>query len=180
MPYYGYIYDFGGTPQFVGPGGTYPGWDDLAGKPKDKHAVADVDAYFATALNGKTWTGLDKTVQEQALAEAHRWLGSLCWKTGEACCGRDYDQALTMAVSELALLLAQNPQALITGLTANPGLYVSDQRLGDLGQSFAAFPGAEVKYGTRAPLLFQRLPWLADLLHCWVEYPGNARVLSRC
>jgi hypothetical protein len=177
--FYGQRYNDQGNPVFTGPIGTIPGLNDGATSATIPIAVDDVDAYFLTSLNGAAWAALTPDVKAAALKESQRWLGTLCMDPGADCCG-DFDAALLMATSELALVLAKNP-GIMTGINATPGLYVSDNRLGDLGQSYAAFPAGSTKYGANAPQILHKLPFIGDILGCWlVGSFGNSRVLSRC
>jgi hypothetical protein len=133
--------------------------------------VADLDAYFAASLNGAAWAALTPEVKEQALAEAQRWLATLCW-TGEGCCGRDYEAALLMATAELALALATEPGAII-GSGAVDGRWVKRERLDVLEQEYGLLADTSGQAGPagdgRYPLIIQRFPWLKDILGCWLQ-----------
>lgn len=143
-------------------------------------APADVDAYFLTSFNGPAWAALTQEEKDLALAEADRWLGTLCWDRTHDCCGRDYQQAVLAALAELALALHKDQTAVI-GSTLTVTGAVKRQKLGDLEREF--FPsanGAASRVGPNAPTILQRFPWLMDLIGCWVKVQGSSRVLSRC
>jgi hypothetical protein len=168
MPYYAHAYDMRGAPYFTGPAGTVPGWNDLAVKAKDPIKPADLDAYFTTSLSGAAWAALDKATQEAALAEAERWLATLCWKP-DGCCGRDFEAAYLMAVAELALALGNAPTALTGGL--GDGRWVKREKLDVLEQEFGLLSEADgiAAPGSKYPLIIQRFPWLKDILGCWLQ-----------
>jgi hypothetical protein len=166
--------------------------------------VAAVTAYLASVRPGSPWEALSPEQQAAGVMQATIQFESLCWqgercevdqpyawpRTGATCCDQELScevlpANIQVAFCELAAALGANPTLLFGAAptTVPTGLYVSDQRLGELGQSFAAFPagGGGTKYGVRAPMLFQRLPWMGELLECWVVGSwGAARVLSRC
>jgi hypothetical protein len=166
--------------------------------------VEDVTAYLASVRPGSPWEALSTEQQAAGVTQATIQFESLCWqgercevdqpyawpRTGASCCDQELScevlpKGVEVAFCELASALATNPTLLFGAppSTVPTGLYVSDQRLGELGQSFAAFPAGSggTKYGVRAPMLFQRFPWAGELLECWVVGSwGAARVLSRC
>lgn len=166
--------------------------------------VAAVTAYLAMVRPGSPWETLSPEQQGAGVAQATIQFESLCWqgsrceadqpyawpREGATCCETELScevlpKGIEVAFCELAAALAVNPTLLFGAAptTVPTGLYVSDQRLGELGQSFAAFPAGSsgTKYGANAPMLFQRLPWMGELLGCWVVGSwGASRVLSRC
>ncbi len=166
--------------------------------------VEDVAAYLATVRPGSPWETLTPEQQAAGVAQTVIQFESLCWqgsrcevdqpyawpRTGAACCETELTcdalpKGVEVAFCELAAALGANPTLLFGAApsTVPTGLYVSSNRLGELSQQFAAFPagGGGTKYGVRAPLLFQKLPWMGELLECWVVGSwGASRVLSRC
>jgi hypothetical protein len=128
--------------------------------------VADLDLYFQSSLNGAAWAALDPQVQEQALAEAQRWLATLCWNMQD-CCGRDYQNALLMATAELALALATEPDAVIGG--SSDGRWVKREKLDVLEQEYDLLRSSPSAPGSGYPLIIQRFPWLKDILGCWLQ-----------
>lgn len=127
--------------------------------------TADLDTYFATSLNGAAWFALDSQTQTAALAEAQRWLATLCWNK-EGCCGRDFEAALLMATAELALALATNPSAVI-GPPAD-GRWTKREKLDVLEVEYDLLRQAISAPGSKYPMIVQRFPWLKDILDCWV------------
>ena len=63
------------------------------------------------------------------------------------------------------------------------GLYVSKNQLGELVQEISAFPNATGSdcNSCSDPAIIRALPWLKDLLKCWLNNSGsgNARVIAR-
>jgi hypothetical protein len=168
--------------------------------------VAEVTAYLASVRPGSAWVALTPEQQAAGVAQATVMFESLCWqgsrcevdqpyawpRQGAWCCETELTcdtlpAGIRVAFCELAAILASNPMLLFGAapITVPTGLYVSDQRMGELGRSFAAFPSgsslATVKYGANAPMLLQKLPWMGELIGCHlVGSWGAARVLSRC
>lgn len=145
--------------------------------------VADATAYFLTTPRNAEWVAL--TDQQIWLNEAQKYLGQLCYDEDADCCGRVFADEWTAAVSELALALSKNPNAIIgSGATAGASGLVKRQKLGDLEVEYDNFQGQAAvtgKYGPQAPKVLQAFPWLGDFLGCWLNVPtGSSRVLSRC
>jgi hypothetical protein len=177
-------------------------FDPLA--PSPYPTVAEVTTYLMSVRPGSPWETLTPEQQAAAAQQATIQMENLCWegyrcdadqsfawpRTGAICCETELSCDVLMpagvqvAFCELAAALGANPMLLFGSapVAVPTGLYVSDQRLGDLGQSFAAFSaGSGPKYGVQAPMLFQKLPWMGELLGCWVVGSwGASRVLSRC
>ena len=178
-------------------------FDPLA--PSPYPTVAEVTTYLTAVRPGSPWEALTPEQQAAAVQQATIQMESLCWqgnrcevdqpfawpRSGATCCETVLSCDVLMpagvqiAFCELTAALGANPMLLFGAapVAVPTGLYVSDQRLGDLGQSFAAFPAgvSGTKYGVRAPMLFQKLPWIGALLECWVVGSwGSSRVLSRC
>jgi hypothetical protein len=166
MSYSRHAYNRSGNPFYTNLTVPWPGYPGNA-EPPDPFTIADLDLYFATSLNGAAWTALAPNVQDQALAEAQRWLATLCWDQDTDCCGRDFQNALLMATAELALALATNPSAVI----GNPadGRWTKREKLDVLEVEYDMLrqdPSAPT--GTY-PIVVQRFPWLKDILGCWLE-----------
>jgi hypothetical protein len=165
----------------------------------------DATTYFANSFNAAAWTALTAAEKDTALAEATRWLETLCWKgekcdpaqplawprkiDGTGCCAAvtctALPPALIQAVAELALALHQNKTAIIGG-AASSGVSgaIKRNQLGDLVQEFYDVKDAAAtaaKYGPNAPLILQRFPWLGDLLgECYMQGSyGNSRIIAR-
>ena len=158
-------------------------WPDGAVRPTCL-TVANVTAYFLESPRNADWTALTAGEQAVAVAQACRWLNTLCWDISLDCCDQDFAVAWEMAFSELALWLHQNPTAIInTGGGATQGTYISKQQLGDLVQEFRAFPSAagstESRVSPKAPLVLQKAPWLVDVLGCWLltNWKGTRRFI---
>jgi hypothetical protein len=170
MAYYRHHYNQAGNPYYANVVAEWPGYPGNIDQPPPL-TTADLDLYFQNSLHGDAWFALDPQTQTAALAEAQRWLATLCW-TGEGCCGRDYEAALLMATAELALALATDPGALIGGGAAD-GRWVKRERLDVLEQEYGlladtagyAGPSGDGRY----PLIIQRFPWLKDILGCWLQ-----------
>lgn len=168
MSYSRHAYNRSGNPYYTGvtvPWPGYPGSTD----PSEPLTVADLDAYFAAGLNAAAWEALSPEQKAAALAEAQRWLATLCWDPAADCCGRDYEAALLMATAELALALATDPQAVISG--PSDGRWVKRERLDVLEQEYDMLqPDQGISApNSNYPLIVQRFPWLRDILGCWLQ-----------
>ena len=167
-------------------------------------SVADADAYFAATFNAAAWAALSSDEKTTALAEATKWLETICW-TGEKCdpgqplawprvtegagCCASADcttlpSAIVQATAELALALHLNQAAIIGGAGSTPTQLVKRQKLGDLEIEYQAPTPATVlppKYGQNAPLLLQRFSWLGELLSpCYMQGSyGTSRIIGR-
>ncbi len=166
--------------------------------------LADADAYFSGGLWADSWAAVEN--QEAALREAARWLNTLsfpgeCCVAGrylawprsgaECCCEVSTCGAVPLPVAqaqaELALQLGTNPGLLIGGVgVAQVGGRgpIRKQTLGDLSQEFydPRSEGGSVSDDLQGlPTLIQKLPWIRDLLGCWVELPstGGSRIIAR-
>jgi hypothetical protein len=166
--------------------------------------LEDADSYFSGGLWSDAWAAVEN--QEAALREAARWLNTLsfpgeCCVAGrylawprsgaECCCEVSTCGAVPLPVAqaqaELALQLGTNPGLLIGGVgVAQVGGRgpVKRQKLGDLEQEFfdPRDGGAVVGEGLEGqPTLIQKLPWLADVLGCWLKLPstGGSRIIAR-
>jgi hypothetical protein len=167
----------------------------------------DATTYFANSFNAAAWTALTAAEKDTALAEATRWLETLCWKgekcdpaqplawprkiDGTGCCAAvtctTLPPALIQAVAELALALHQNKTAIIGGVASGgAALPVKRQKLGDLEVEYHAPTAGTVststgRYGPNSPLILQRFPWLGDLLgECYMQGSyGNSRIIAR-
>ena len=168
MAYYPHRYNAAGNVWYAG--GDYP-WPGApySTTPPVPLTVADLDAYFATSLNGAAWTALTPEQKTKALAEAQRWLTTLCWDPAADCCSRDYQNALLMATAELALALATDPGAIIGA--PSDGRWIQREKLDvleveyDMLQPSQGIGAPNDKY----PLIIQRFPWLKDILGCWLQ-----------
>ena len=168
MAYYPHRYNSAGNPWYAG--GDYP-WPGApySTTPPVPLTVADLDAYFATSLNGAAWAALTPEQKTKALAEAQRWLATLCWDPAADCCGRDFQNALLMATAELALALATAPGAIIGA--PSDGRWIQREKLDvleveyDMLQPNQGIGAPNSKY----PLIIQRFPWLKDILGCWLQ-----------
>ena len=143
--------------------------------------VAEATTYFATTPRSAEWVAL--TDQQVWLNEAQKYLGQLCYDEDADCCDRVFSDEWKAAVSELALALSKNPNAIFGGGGSTSAGAVKKQQLGDLSIEF--FEGGAVagnsKYGPNSPKVLQAFPWLGDFLGCWLlTSTGSARVISRC
>jgi hypothetical protein len=142
--------------------------------------AAEADAYFLTTPRNTAWVAITPaTMRPLLLTEAERWLRGLCPNPdAEGCCGV-FSDAWAAAVSELALAIHQNPTAIIGGAAAaGPVGEVKSQKLGDLSIEFYQSRSGEApvqasRYGPRAPLVLRALPWLGDILGCWLPSYGS-------
>jgi hypothetical protein len=168
MAYYPHRYNAAGNPWYAG--GDYP-WPGApySTTPPEPLTVADLDAYFATSLNGAAWAALTPEVQAAALAEAQRWLTTLCWDPAADCCGRDFQNALLMATAELALALATTPGAIIGA--PSDGRWIQREKLDVLEVEYDMLqPNQGIGApNSNYPLIIQRFPWLKDILGCWLQ-----------
>ena len=165
----------------------------------------DATAYFANSFNSAAWALLTPAEKDTALAEASRWLETLCWKgekcdpnqpfawprkiDAKGCCGAAtcavLPAAMTQAVAELALALHLNKTAIIGGAAvAGAAQLVKRQKLGDLEIEYQAPTAGAVtagRYGPSAPFVLQRFPWLGDLLgECYMQGSyGSSRIIGR-
>jgi hypothetical protein len=165
MSYSRHAYNASGNPYFTGIEVPWPGYPGTAAQPWPL-TTADLDAYFATSLNGAAWFALDSQTKEAALAEAQRWLATLCWNQAD-CCGRDYEAAVLMATAELALALAQEPTAVIGG--AADGRWTKREKLDVLEVEYDMLRQDPSAPTGRYPTIIQRFPWLKDILGCWLQ-----------
>ena len=159
----------------------------------------DATTYFANSFNAAAWATLTAAEKDTALAEATRWLETLCWK-GEKCdpaqplaWPRKIDEtgccaavacttlppALIQAVAELALALHQNKTAIIGGGSSSQT--IKSAQLGSMSITYADGASSASRYGAKAPLVLQRFSWLGDLLgECYLEGSyGNSRIIGR-
>jgi hypothetical protein len=163
----------------------------------------DATTYFANSFKSTAWAALSSTEKDTALAEATRWLETLCWK-GEKCdpaqplaWPRKVDAtkccteatcitlppAMVQAVAELALALHSNQGAMIgtTVATAAVGP-VKRQKLDALEvEYFDPRSGASTATNALAPsgpLVLQKFSWLRDLLKCYVDL-GAGNLIRR-
>lgn len=166
--------------------------------------TATADAYFLTTLKNAEWVALTATEKDASLAEATKWLETLCWK-GEAC-GKtqqfkwprkiDADDCcpaadcsglpvkLQHATAELALQLFKNQTSMIGSAVTGPTGAIKRNKLGDLEQEFfspdVAGSGGGSKYGPNSPKVLQVNPWLGDLLGCYMRATyGSSRIIQR-
>ena len=142
----------------------------------------DATAYFAGTVREAAWVAV--TDPDAQLIEAQRWLGALCWDETKDCCGRDFVEAYTSAVCELALALSANATAIIGGAASSGGAQlVKRQKLGDLEVEYQAPSAGTVvagRYGPDAPFVLQRFPWIGDILGCWLKVStGGSRIIAR-
>ena len=164
-------------------------------------SVADADAYFAASFNAAAWAALSDADKTIALGEATKWLETLCWagekcdagqplawprvvEAAGCCSGADCSAlppALVQATAELALALYQDQTAIIGGGGAS-GSAIKRSKLGDLEvEYFEGGTGTGGRYGSNAPLVLQRFPWLGDLLgECFMQGSfGTSRIIAR-
>jgi hypothetical protein len=168
-------------------------------------SLEEATAYFSGGLMADDWTEVAN--QEAALREAARWLNTLPWvgeccvagrylawpRQGATCCCEDaacdmVPAQVRQAQAELALQLGSNPALLTGGVgvvqTGDRGP-VKRQKLGDLEQEFfdpRSEGGTTTSSATAGqPTLLQKLPWLADMLNCWVAKTGtgSSRIIGR-
>jgi hypothetical protein len=162
--------------------------------------VVDANTYFLNTFNAAAWAAIPAADQTIALAEATRWLETLCWKgekcdpaqpmawprkiEGTGCCAAavctTLPQAVIQAVAELALALHQNKTAIIGGGGSSGA--IKRAQLGGLSvEYFEGGAGSASKYGATAPLVLQRFPWIGDLLgECYLEGNfGRSRIIAR-
>jgi len=143
--------------------------------------VTQADDYFLKTPRNSEWAAV--TDHQIWLNEAQKYLGQLCYDEDADCCDRVFVDEWTAAVSELALALSKNPNAIIGGGASASTGAVKRNKLGDLEQEFFA-PGESTegsKYGPNAPKVLQAFPWIGDFLGCWLlTSTGSARVISRC
>jgi hypothetical protein len=160
----------------------------------------DATTYFANSFNAAAWATLTAAEKDTALAEATRWLETLCWKgekcdpaqplawprkiDGTGCCAAvtctTLPPALIQAAAELALALHQNKTAMIGG--GSGGQVIKSAQLGSMSvEYFEGGAGSASRYGAKAPLVLQRFPWLGDLLgECYMQGSyGNSRIIAR-
>jgi len=168
MSYYLHNYNRAGNPYYANVVAEYPGYP-YATEPPVPLTVADLDLYFENSLNGAAWDALPPETKEAALAEAQRWLATLCWDPAADCCGRDYQAALLMATAELALALATDPNAVISG--PSDGRWTKREKLDVLEVEYDMLqPNQGVDApNNNYPLIVQRFPWLKDILGCWLQ-----------
>jgi hypothetical protein len=148
---------------------------------------AMADTYFATTPRLSQWNALTIAEMDTFLTEAQTWLKTLCWDEKADCCGNNFDQQFTRAVSELALALHGNPTALIGGAAAtNSGPIgpVKRQKLDALeieyfepGGGSSAASGS--RFGPKAPLVLRTFPWLWDICGCWIKNSGSNQLAYR-
>jgi hypothetical protein len=167
--------------------------------------LEEAEAYFAGGLMAEDWAEVAN--QEAALREAARWLNTLPWvgeccvagrhlswpRQGATCCCEDaacdmVPAQVRQAQAELALQLGANPALLTGGVgvvqTADRGP-VKRQKLGDLEQEFFDPRGSDSAAvgaaDSNAPTLLQKLPWVADMLGCWITKTstGSSRIIGR-
>ena len=145
--------------------------------------TVEADAYFLGTPRNNEWVAIGAADQPIWLAESQRWLETLCVDPDtEGCCG-DFTQRWTMAVSELALALFQNPNAIITGGVAS-GVTgeTKSQKIGDLEvsyyQSVSGTGSATNPYGAKANPVLRAFPWVGTTLSCWIQEPGMSRLIQ--
>jgi hypothetical protein len=138
--------------------------------------LVEADAYFLNTPRNAAWTAVvDQQIQ---LNEANRWLSALCYDQTKDCCGRVFADAYTEAVSELALALSKDPDALLVS-TGSTGA-IKKAQLGGLSVEYADSSAAVARYGPQAPFVLQRFPFLGDVLGCWLNVAtGSSRIIAR-
>ncbi len=167
-------------------------------------SLEEADAYFAGGLQADAWAAVAS--KEAALRDAAKWLNTLPWvgeccvagrflawpRQGATCCCEEASCGMVpaqvkQAQAEVALQLGSNPSLVTGGIGAVPGERgpVKRQQLGDLSQEFFA-PGegsssSSSAANPNAPTLLQKLPWLADVLGCWIAQvgTGSSRIIAR-
>lgn len=165
--------------------------------------LEEATAYFDAGLYADAWAAVAN--QEAALREAAKWLNTLSYpgeccvagrflawpRQGATCCCEDATCGMVplqvkQAQLELALQLGSNPALLTGGVgiaqTGDKGP-VKREKLGDLEQEFFA-PGegsSTFSNSANAPALLQKLPWLKDMLGCWLDVTslGTSRIIAR-
>ena len=140
---------------------------------------AMADTYFATTTRNPQWIALSTSDRDMYLGEGQIWLKALCWDEKADCCGNNFDQQFTRAVSELALALHGNPTALIGTGVANTGTLgaIKRQKLGDLEVEYHAPTSATATAssgGGRGPLLLRTFPWLKEMIGCFLSNPYSS------
>lgn len=141
---------------------------------------AMADTYFATTPRLAQWNAIVDPEKDISLSEAQIWLKTLCWDEKADCCGNNFDQQFTRAVSELALALHGNPTALIptTAVAATGSVGpVKRQKLDALEiEYFDPRSGGAVTTGgsTRGPLLLRTFPWLKEMIGCFLSNPYSS------
>lgn len=174
----------------------------------------EADEYAAFQSWDATWLGKTESERTIALVNACRWLDtidfagtrcdpsttdaanpqSLSWpRSGATCDGVAATCAfIPKEIKEAQILiaynLAVNPE-LITGTpggggSAQAGTYVSQQVLGDLSISYAAYPSGEQSRNDcvdcATPAIIAALPWLKGVLSCWADIStGSSKILLR-
>lgn len=170
-----------GAPYALGTVGPLPGGVTFGVTPQTAlpvFTIEDLDAYFTTAFNGPAWAALTPEQKTLASTDAQRWLQGLCWDLSAICCGHDFESAYLQATAELALALYNNPTAMIpaaaAAATRGP---IKRQKIDVLEVEFHppadASAASDGRLSPRSPLLFQRFPWLIDLIGCWADYGGQ-------
>lgn len=166
---------------------------------------AEADTYFLGTFNAAAWAALTEDEKTVALAEATRWLETICYSgalcdedqplqwpravDATGCCPAavcpDLPAKMVQATAELALALHRNPESLLPPLPAGPGRigFRKREKLGDLEVEYYA-PSRETltgagRVGPSAPLVLQAYPWLVDMIGCWITSSiGTARLVE--
>lgn len=170
-----------------------------------------MSTYFQGSLRAAAWQALTPSEQSAAVDAACRWLRTLCFDPLAVCCGdensrtevellADFALAWEMAFSELALMLFQHPDALVSGPPttggggggggAAAGTFTKRQKLGDLEVEYDQFSSSTAAAAattsagdprlTNAPKILRTFPWLYDILHCYLRrVGGTSRILYR-
>ena len=135
-------------------------------------------------------TRCNPSTDSSALPQMRAWP-----RSGVSCDGVEatcafIPQAILDAQCLIAYNLVVNPE-MITGTPGGgsgggaAGTYVSQQVLGDLSISYAAYPsgdaGSDSCVDCSTPEIIAKLPWLKDLLSCWADIStgSNSKVLLR-
>ena len=167
---------------------------------------------MATALQisqnipgGGDWAAKDEEARNLSLIQATRWLetidygGTRCkssqrlkWpRAGATCDGVTSDcSGIPYQIQEAEVLLAiqydKDPNSFPGGDnsgSAQSGTYVSQQQLGELSISYAAYPTASAGSDCtdcNDPIIITKFPWLASLLRCWMSSSSRGtRVIAR-
>lgn len=146
--------------------------------------IPDADAYFLTTPRNADWLALGPNHQVW-LDESQKYLRQICVDEAADCCGMTFAAAWVATVSEVALALSKDPSAVIGGgaVTSTQGA-IKSQKLGDLQQDFYDIKSGQAsasKYGTSAPMILRKFPWIGDLFGCYMTGSyGSSRVISRC